>query len=213
VAVALALASGATDIASFTRLGGVFSSVMTGNLVLVGAAAERASGGLAGHAGVAFAGYIAGVALGSRICGGTRSEGVLWPPPVTLSLLVEFVALAVFAVGWELAGSHPLGASQLGLLAVTALAMGLQSEAVRNIGTSLSTTYLTGTLTGAVASIFTRGQPRHSNGLDLAVIVAAGAGAAAGGGVIASVPAMMPVLPMVALAGVITFAITVGIHQ
>ena len=32
----LAFASGATDLASFTRLGGVFASVITGNLVLLG---------------------------------------------------------------------------------------------------------------------------------------------------------------------------------
>jgi hypothetical protein len=41
--------------------------------------------------------------------------------------LVELLAFAGFTVGWELTDSHPTGAGQLGLLAVAALAMGLQS--------------------------------------------------------------------------------------
>jgi hypothetical protein len=41
LAVVLTLATGATDVASFTRLGGVFASLMTGNLVLFGLAVGR----------------------------------------------------------------------------------------------------------------------------------------------------------------------------
>jgi Protein of unknown function (DUF1275) len=47
LAVAITLGTGAMDVVSFTRLGGVFSSVMTGNLVLLGLAAARPSGELA----------------------------------------------------------------------------------------------------------------------------------------------------------------------
>ena len=36
IAIALTFASGATDVASYTRLGNVFTSVMTGNIVLLG---------------------------------------------------------------------------------------------------------------------------------------------------------------------------------
>ena len=43
LAAALTFGTGAMDVASVTRLGGVFSSVMTGNLVLLGLAAARTS--------------------------------------------------------------------------------------------------------------------------------------------------------------------------
>ena len=186
---------------------------MTGNLVLLGLGIARASGDLVAHTAVAFAGYIAGAAFGSRVGGGSHREDALWPAPVTATLVVELLTFAAFTAGWELTGSHPVGAWQLGLLAVATLAMGLQSAATRRVGTTLSTTYLTGTLTSAVASIVTRTQPRRRNGLNLAVLVALAAGAAAGGGVLAALPGALPILPMSALTGVITIAITVGTHH
>ncbi|HEX5292883.1 MAG TPA: DUF1275 family protein, partial [Streptosporangiaceae bacterium] len=39
--VALTLVTGATDAVAFTRLGNVFTSVMTGNMVLLGVAVGR----------------------------------------------------------------------------------------------------------------------------------------------------------------------------
>lgn len=52
LAAALTFGAGAIDIASFTRLGGVFSSVMTGNLVLLGlAAAHHVLAGVVGQGG------------------------------------------------------------------------------------------------------------------------------------------------------------------
>ena len=54
LAAALAFGTGAMDVASFTQLGGVFSSVMTGNLVLLGLAAARPSGELAAHTALAI---------------------------------------------------------------------------------------------------------------------------------------------------------------
>lgn len=213
LAAALAFTSGATDIASFTHLGDVFCSVMTGNLVLLGLAAARVSGDVATHTAVAFAGYLVGAALASSIGGRSHRDDVLWPAPVTATLLVEQLAFTGFTVGWELTDGHPAGAWQLSLLAVAALAMGLQSAAMRNVGTTLSTTYLTGTLTSTVASMVTHAQPSQRNQLNVAVLVAAAAGAAAGGALLAALPATLPLLPMSALTGVITIAMTVGTHQ
>ncbi len=212
LASALAFASGAADLTSFTRLGGVFASVMTGNLILLGLAITRASATLAAHTAVAFGGYIAGAALGSRIGtgSGNEDEDELWPPAVTVTLLAELLAFAGFTVGWELSGSHPAGAAQLCLLAVAALAMGLQSAAMRGVGTPLSTTYLTGTLTGAVAEIVTAGRRGKGIGRSAAVLAAAAAGAAAGGGVLIVAPAALPVLPAGAIAIVIVLATTSG---
>jgi uncharacterized membrane protein YoaK (UPF0700 family) len=208
LALALTVVAGATDVAAFTRLGGVFASVMTGNLTLLGLAAARASGQLAVHLGVAFAGDVAGVALGSRI--GLRSGGnALWPASVTVILLIELIMYGALTVGWEATGSSPGGTGQFVLLAAATVAMGLQAAAVRHLNMSLSTTYLTGTLTAAVASLVTGGNSRD-NRLNIGVLIAHASGAAAAGGLILSVPAVLPALPVAVLTGVITTVITVG---
>jgi uncharacterized membrane protein YoaK (UPF0700 family) len=119
-----------TDLASFTQLGGLFSSVMTGNLVVLGLAAARAVGELDARTAAAFAGCIAAVALGSCIGRRARRDDVAWPAAVTDTLLVDLLPFAGLTVGWELTGSRPAGAWQLVLLGVAALAMGLQSAAV-----------------------------------------------------------------------------------
>ena len=128
---------------------------MTGTLSCSAWPTARASGDMAAHTGVAFAGYIAGAALGSRI--GGRSRRGLWPAPVTATLAVELLALAGFTMGWE-----------------------LQGATMRHVGTTLSTTYLTGTLTGAVACLTSRKQPLRHTRLNVTVLVALAAGAACG---------------------------------
>jgi uncharacterized membrane protein YoaK (UPF0700 family) len=208
LAAALAFASGATDLAAFTRLGGVFASVMTGNLVLLGLAVARASGSLAAHTAAAFAGYIAGAAAGSLVDARSGSKDELWPAAATECLVIEIVVLTVFTVGWELAGPHPAGAWQLCLLAAGALAMGVQSAAMRSLATPVSTTYLTGTLTTAVAEIVKSGPRGSGVGVSVTVLAAAIAGAAAGGSVLAEAPAAWPVLPTGTVGAVITLAAT-----
>jgi uncharacterized membrane protein YoaK (UPF0700 family) len=212
LAAALAFGSGATDLASFTRLGGVFASVMTGNLVLLGLAIARASAGLAAHTAVAFAGYVAGVATGTTVGGRTKDRDELWPVGVTVCLAIELAFFAVFTAGWELADAHPAGAWQLCLLAVGALAMGLQGAAVQRVRTPLRTTYLTSTLIGVVEEIVKSGRRGEGFSLNVTVLVAAVAGAAAGGGVIAIAPACLPALPTGAVAAVVTLAAICGVR-
>ena len=53
----LALTSGAIDAVTFVRLGNVFSSVITGNLALLGLALGERHGGLAVNSGLALAAY------------------------------------------------------------------------------------------------------------------------------------------------------------
>jgi uncharacterized membrane protein YoaK (UPF0700 family) len=213
VAATLSFVSGVMDITSFTRLGMVFSSVMTGNLVLFGLAAERASGGLALHAAVAIASYIFGVALGGLVFRDAGSREVLWPRKVTAALALELLAVTGFTIAWELVNGRPTGNSQFLLLTLAALAMGLQSEAMRNVGTTLSTTYLTGTITSTVASFVTGARHARENRLNLAILGSVTLGAAAAGGLISVVPVALPVLPMVSLIAIVVVARTVGVHE
>ena len=203
-AVLLTIGTGATDVLSLTRLGGVFASVMTGNLVLLGLSAARTSAALAGHTAVAIGGYVLGVAIGARVialaprrrrrAAGRRAAGPQgWPAMVTAALLLELVLLAAFAAGWELAGSHPGGASQYLLLATATVAMGVQSAAVRGFGRGeYATTYLTGTLTSLIAGLATPGTRRWPGWRQPGALLALATGALINGILVAHAPAAVP---------------------
>jgi cellobiose-specific phosphotransferase system component IIC len=58
-------------------------------------------------------------------------------------LTAELFLVVAFTVGWELVRSRSSRPAQLGLIAVAAVAMGLQSAVMRSSsGNTLSTTYL-----------------------------------------------------------------------
>lgn len=200
-AVVLTVGTGATNVAAFTRLGGVFASVMTGNLVVLGYAAEQLSLTLAAHTVIAFAGYVAGVAAGARLVPTGRAPAWRMHRVVPV-LLVEIVLLTGFTVGWELTGTRPHGVSQLVLLGVAAAAMGTQSAAARGLSSRVSTTYLTGTLTTVVAALVTPGDKRVQ-WREAWQILALASGAALGGLVLAVAPAALPALPIAAIMVVI----------
>jgi uncharacterized membrane protein YoaK (UPF0700 family) len=224
-AVALTAGTGGIDVVSFTRLGGVFTSVMTANIVLLGLSIARASGTLAGHTALSVGCYVAGVAAAARAIGPSPPEpparpaqppppkqpeppgaaGRAWPGRVTAVLGAELLLLAGLTAGWELTGGRPAGAEQYLLQGIAAAAMGMQSAAVRGIGTDeFSTTYLTGQLTKLVSTLAVPGKRRwpgwHMAGPLLALI----GGAVLSGVLIATAPDAIPLITLVPLAGVLT---------
>jgi uncharacterized membrane protein YoaK (UPF0700 family) len=206
LAAALTFGTGAVDVVAYLRLGESFASVMTGNLVLLGLAAAQRSAALAVHTVVALAGCAVGVGIGTRIAGRPRPGGPDWPPGVTAALLVELGVLAGFSVGWELTRGRPSGWVQLTLLAVAALGMGVQTAAVRGLPAAPSTTYLTGALTGLIATLTSLQRPRSADRRALAVVGAATCGAAAGGVLLTVLPQVLPALPLGALVATIATA-------
>ncbi len=221
IAIALTFASGATDVTAFTRLGGVFASVQTGNIVLWGLALARGSADLTEHTAVSIAGYIAGVAVGTWIGHWFKEHwakdpeadedaGVL-PGHVVWMLLGELTLMAGLAVGWEVSGASPAGWAQFCLLATVAAAMGMQSAAVLDMGLShVATTYLTGTLTGLVSSL---ASPEKDTPLGLrrvGVLLGLLAGAGLSGLLIRTAAAGVPALPLAGLVTALTLAIAPG---
>jgi len=198
--VLLAVGSGAADVTAFLVLGKVFSSVITGNLVLLGLAAASAQPGLALRSGLALAGYSAGVLIGVPIAGRGRDQ--IWPPAVTAALCAELCLLLAFTAGWEAGRQHP--GWPAALLVLLGAAMGAQSAAVRRLG-NMSATYLTGTLTGVLTALITRNRP---DGLwrDVSALVAVLAGACAGATLIRLAPSWLPVLVLLPLSTVIAAA-------
>src|SRR4029077_18316558 len=94
-----------------------------------------------------------GVMLGARLVGGGQTR-IVWSRRITLALVVEFALLAGFAVEWWIVRASPEGSELDVLIAASAVAMGVQSAAVRRCAVAgVSTTYITGTLTGLIAEL------------------------------------------------------------
>ncbi|WP_211121952.1 YoaK family protein [Streptomyces yatensis] len=200
-AVALTVATGAMDAISFLALGGVFTSVMTANLSLLGMSTASLDASLARDTAVAMAGYIVGALLSGRIVRGRRPA---WR--ARCALTVELLALGGLWAAWAAAGGHPSGGRQLWLLAVAALAMGGQSGLVRAVGPpGFSTTYLTGVLTGLLVDVARRGTVGR---LSMALLGALVVGAASGGLLVAHAARAAPALPTGLVALVLLASLT-----
>jgi uncharacterized membrane protein YoaK (UPF0700 family) len=199
--VLLTVTSGAVNAVSFLALGKVFSSVITGNLVLLGVSATTHSSVEAIHASVALAGYVAGVLIGAPLAARRSRQAGTWPVSVTATLGAELVILAGFCIGWELSDGSPHDGGQLALLIVAAAAMGMQSAAVRRLG-QMSSTYLTSTLLGVLAGLATRTRP-EGLGRSLGALAAIVVGALAGGMLARSAYAWLPVAVLLPLAVVV----------
>jgi uncharacterized membrane protein YoaK (UPF0700 family) len=193
----LAATSGYVDAVSYLGLGHVFMANMTGNTVLLGLELVQGHGTAALRSAVALAGFVAGVALGSAIADREGERG-LWPVRVTAACAIEGLILLALSIGGahiHLAAGDP---AILVLIAFAALALGLQSAAVRTLGiVGVTTTYITGTWTSMVAGLISQLRralrphtsggrtvaPQHGVGLQAAVLavylVAAMAGGAA----------------------------------
>lgn len=206
----LALNSGATDAIGFVALGGAFTSVMTGNLVLFGLSAPEGNGVLTARVGAAIVLYVAGCAIGAAIVGTPDKADGLWPARVSRGLASEAVIVVINAGLWWHNGGHPTGGIQLVMLALNALALGIQSSSVQRFGApGLSTTYLTGTLTSLVAH-FTHRKPAREMALSGLILAAFVVGAVLGGVLIAHAPAWAPCIPIVSLGVVLTASVPVS---
>ena len=196
--VTLTVATGSIDAIGLLRLGGVFTSVMTGNMVLLGVAIGKHDASIAIHTGVAFLAYVLGSFVGARVAGHAEENEHLWPRPVVHALAFELAVLLAFGLWWELVGAAPSTAVEYALLALNAIALGIQSSAVLRFGISgLSTTYLTGTLTQFIAGLTKRGAPLQVR--SAFILLALIGGAAAGASAAIYVPRAAPLVPILAL--------------
>ncbi|MEU0036298.1 YoaK family protein [Streptomyces sp. NPDC006333] len=188
----LTLASGAVNAVSFLALGGVFTSVMTANSALLGLALGNGHLSLANLAALAIAAYLVGAAAGSWI---TAATGRVPLTGVTGALLAESLLLwAVFA-SWLFLDGAPGTTARGVLLAVGAVSMGCQSGSVRVVaGSSVTTAYITGALTGLVAQATVERKLQRHNAL---VILLLPVGAAVGGAAVRWAPLLAPAVPAV----------------
>ena len=154
--LALTWAAGNVDAVSFLALGHVFTANMTGNTVLLGLHLAQEQGAAALRALVALVGFGSGLVIGALIVE-RSTDRAPWPPAVTWSFALEAVILGIFAIGTALTAVVREAWEGQVLIALSAMAMGIQSAAVRRLDVpGISTTYVTGTLTSAVTGLVAR---------------------------------------------------------
>jgi uncharacterized membrane protein YoaK (UPF0700 family) len=222
----LTWAAGSVDAISYLGLGRVFTANMTGNAVLLGLAIGQGQGFAALRSVVALAGFAIGAAIGAMIVERAHKGGD-WPPGVTAALAVEGVVLGIFALAWHFPWAVPNGGVVYALIALSAVAMGIQSAAIRHLNVpGIATTYITGTLTsfvaglvgwigaadlssaakspeGAVAPASQPPQRKHTARLQAAVFIIYVLAAVASSIIQARRPALVTLAPLVAVALVV----------
>ncbi|HUE28554.1 MAG TPA: YoaK family protein [Solirubrobacteraceae bacterium] len=194
--VALAFGAGAVDAISYLGLGRVFTANMTGNIVLLGVEIGRASGATVLRSAISLVAFIAGV-LAATLIAGQPERNRLWPGGVKLTLAFEAATQAALLIGWLASSAHPATTLEAILVGASALAMGLQSGAVRALGVAgISTTYVTGTLTGLIGGVATGKGSRRDWARRGSVVAAVLVGAACAAVLVFDARRAAPALPL-----------------
>ncbi len=206
--VCLTLSSGAVDAISYLGLGKVFTANMTGNIVLLGLAVGSSERSAVVRAAVSLVAYAAGAFLGARIARRGERESI-WRGEVTFVLGLEALLQAGLFAAWVAAAGRPGQSAEAVMVAMSALAMGLQSAAVAALGVAgVSTTYVTGTLTGLMGELAAGSGGRAQRARRALVLVALLAGAVIAAVLLTNVRRIAPLLPLLMTGAVVLYAAT-----
>lgn len=121
----------------------VLTAAQTGNTVLLAVAVARGDAETGFSAAVSVAAFVAGAVAGEVLCGWSTS-GHRREPGILPALLIEILLLISLLMLW-LPAEPFAGRSAIAVVALAALAMGVQSAAVLRLQ-GPSTTYITGML-------------------------------------------------------------------
>jgi uncharacterized membrane protein YoaK (UPF0700 family) len=206
VLVLTAFAAGLVDVLSFAKLGGVFTSAMTGNLALLGFYASTGAVHSAIKSTIALAGFIVGCAVGT-IQGRRRTNCSAARRILALETLI-IAACAIGSVQLSLSARADLLQVEILLLA---FAMGLQSIVGARLGQPnvvFTTTLvkIVSALIGFAHAESTAGERRRG----AAVVIAYLAGALMAGVTIATHFAAALFVPVVAIG--IAFFVARGVE-
>jgi uncharacterized membrane protein YoaK (UPF0700 family) len=151
---ALATASGVTDVTTFLSLGDVFTSAMTGNTALLGIALSQGRHVSATHSVSALIGFSLGALLGAAMNLRGRQSKAAVLEVVRLLVLMEMCCLGAFAAILTSTGPPPESAVLYALILLSAIGMGLQGIAARQINSpGVNTIVFTSTLINIVISL------------------------------------------------------------
>jgi uncharacterized membrane protein YoaK (UPF0700 family) len=205
--VALTVSTGAIDAVSWLGLGKVFSAFMTGNLVFLGLGAAGADAPSPVRVLCAVLAFGVGAFAGARLVRATSgawgtiartSRGSTWPRGVTVTLGTAVLLEAAFLVGWAAVAGHPSSAYGDVLIAVSALAMGVQTAAVFSLGVrAVFTTAVTATWAVLMGDVASWSSTREERRRLASVLIGLIAGATAGGLLVLHARSWAPALPLV----------------
>jgi uncharacterized membrane protein YoaK (UPF0700 family) len=214
--VGLSFGTGIYEAICFLTFGKVFTAAMTGNLVLLGigvAGTHQPAGPNPVTVVIALAAFAAGAALAmpilKRFNGDkeTADSNVFqaWPRRVSIALAIALVPQAGFLIVWVTAASPASLAYTL--MALSALAMGLQMNAIRDLHVpGISTTAFTATFIDLASGLVTWSLTAHSARRLTATIVSMAAGAFLGDWMLRHAHRYAPVVPTAVTAVVIVIA-------
>jgi uncharacterized membrane protein YoaK (UPF0700 family) len=204
----LSLASGTTDATAFLKLGTVFTSAMTGNTVLLGIALGQGRIVEASRAFDAFASFLVGVTLAAILC--RRRPGNSSGAPILLpAFAIEIACLVGFALLWGLSGRVEGYATIYGLITLSALAMGIQGVAARQIAApGINTIVFTSTMISIVTSLTNTLARRTGGGAfpfatkrQIVILLVYAFGAVLAGALISADIGLFVWLPLIAVVG------------
>ena len=211
---ALSMSSGAVDAISFLTLGKVFTAGMTGNFALLGIAIPGNAGAPSVISVLAsLAGFVVGNYVGARIATppalyrGEQPSGVVWPHRATRALGVALLIHLCFVVIWLATAGRPDVSATRALLASWALAMGMQSAAVRCLDVAgVFTTAVTATLIYLMGDLANPPVSGAEKRRLFAVVAFTAIGATAAGFLLILAPIYAPLFPFVITIVVVAMA-------
>jgi uncharacterized membrane protein YoaK (UPF0700 family) len=173
----LTFGTGLIDAVSILGLGRVFVANMTGNVVFIGFALAGAPGFSLWGSVIALGGFLAGASVG----GVAISQFSAHRGKLLRNALVVQLALLLVALVFSLSEGRPVPIpDQLVIVALSAVALGIQNAVVRQLAVpDMTTTVLTMTLTGIGSDLRKRDLATAARRLIavLAMLVGAGVGA------------------------------------
>ena len=204
---ALTFVAGAVDAISFLGLGQVFTANMTGNTIFMGIAAGSGRFLAAGRSAVALLGFAAGALVAGKLVDPGKQK-IMWSRRITRVIVIETAFAVIFAVAWFYVRGRGGGLAIQGLIAISALSMGLQSGAARRLSVSgVSTVVVTSTLTGLMAELAALGAIGPNQLRWTVVLISLFAGAAVSAIILSAARPYAGLLPAIMLCTVSYFAI------
>jgi uncharacterized membrane protein YoaK (UPF0700 family) len=212
----LSFATGVYEAICFLTFGKVFTAAQTGNLVLFGigvAGTRQPAGPNPVTVVISLAAFAAGAALATPVLktfdGDKETEDNkvfhAWPRRVSIALAIALILQAGFLAVWITAAS-PASLAYI-LMALSALALGLQANAIRDLHVpGISTTAFTATFIDLFSGLATWSLTAHSARRLAATMVSMAAGAFLGDWMLGHAHRYAPVVPVAVTAVVIAIA-------
>jgi uncharacterized membrane protein YoaK (UPF0700 family) len=208
--ILLTVVTGVVDALAYLKLGHVFVANMTGNVVFLGFAAAGAKGLSVGGSLLALACFLPGGIAASRLAGRLGDDRLRQLRAATaVQTLLCATAIPIAA----LAGHDFRPGTRYALIALLALAMGVQNATARRLAvTDLTTTVLTLTLTGIAADSWLGGGSGAHTARRVLSVGAMLLGALIGALLLLKVAPVAPVALAAALLASVSVASTLAPH-